>query len=150
MPGGRVYLINIAASFEFFSLRYVPNYSPLFTLIPTPEEIVQCSNVKHLACYKKINGVKKYAMDCIGILRNGEDCIRLRIGNDANGYYHYTRIINQHKSYIEKFETYIRDKYCVNNLLDKAIRDKYVDLCDEIYKIRSEYSSLQTKMIARG
>lgn len=145
MPAGRAYLIYIVASFEFFSLRYVPNYAPLFTLIPTPQEIVQCP-IKSLPCYKKIESVIRYAGKCIELLQEKEDTIKLFIGNSTNGKYHYTRIINQHKAYIDAFAKYISDKYCSSDTIDEYAKDKYRFLCREITLQRDRYNKYEDNL----
>lgn len=139
MPAGKAYLLYIVASFEFFSLRYTKNYAPLFTLIPTPDEIKEKNSVKELPCYEKIECVVKFALKCIETLKNGEDSIKLYIGNSKDGIYHYTRIINQHKAYIESFNTYIRNQYCNSDELDEKIRNKYKALYKEITVLSNLY-----------
>lgn len=146
MPAGKVYLMHIVSSFEFFSLRYVPDYNPLFALVPTPEEIQQYVSMKQLPCYKKIEAVVRYAGVCIGILQNGEDTIRLNIGNSGNGKYHYARIINQHRSYIEMFVKYIKDKYWASENLDGGIRNKYEILCREINMQKNQYNYYENEI----
>lgn len=143
MPAGRVYLIHIVASFEFFSLRYVSNYTPLFALVPTPEEVERCISVKELPCYKKIECVARYAVQCIEVLQDREDTIKLLIGNSDNGKYHAVRIINQHKSYIESFATYIREKYCNMNTISDEVRKKYEILFREIMSQRNRYNKYE-------
>lgn len=109
MPAGRAYLQYIVASFDFFSLRYIKNYTPLFTLVPTPEMMENCLDVKTLPCYKKIEGVIKYAGKCIEALVK-EDTIGINIGDSQKGTTHKQRIINHHRSYINSFIKYIKDK----------------------------------------
>lgn len=140
MPAGKLYLMQIVASFEFFSLRYVPDYAPLFALVPTPDEIQQYSSIRQLPCYKKIEAVVKYAGQCISLLQHGEDTIRLKTGNAEAGKYHYMRIINQHKSYIETFVKYIQNKYCTSDKIDKAMRNKYEVLCRQINNQKNQYN----------
>lgn len=125
MPGGRAYLMYIVASFEFFSLRYTQKYSPLFTLLPTPDKIMQYESTENIPCYDVIKRVTKYAIKCIRSLKNGEDTIKLQIGNSSTGMHHYERIINQHVSYISLFEKYVRDTYyssSENNITKKSMR----------------------------
>lgn len=143
MPAGEAYLMYIAASFEFFSLRYVPDYVPLFALIPTPEEIKQYGSVKELPCYKKVECVTKYAGQCIELLQTKEDTIKLHIDNSGNGKYHYTRIINFHTSYIDAFVKYIMNKYCNTNEIDESVKDKYEILCREITFQRKKYNKYE-------
>lgn len=141
MPGGKAYLMYIVASFEFFSLRYTQKYSPLFTLIPTPEKIMQYESIEAIPCFNVINRVTKYAMKCIESLRNGEDTIKLHIGNSETGIYHYERIINQHISYISSFLTYIRDMYYSPNTVSIIAKKKYEDLFSEIENQINKYKS---------
>lgn len=142
MPAGEAYLRYIVASFEFFSLRYTQKYAPLFTLIPTPEEVSKCITVKELPCYKKIACVVKRAGDCIGIMKiRKEDTIKL--SDNRYGKYHYTRIINQHRAYIDAFAKYIKDKYCSTEDIDETVKIKYERLCREIIKQRKVYDEFE-------
>ncbi len=120
-------------------MRYSKNYAPLFTLIPTPDNIKEKDSVKELPCYQKIECVVKFALKCIKALQNGEDSIKLYIGNSKDGIYHYTRIINQHKAYIESFNTHIRDQYCNSYDLDEKVRNKYKILYKEIAALSNLY-----------
>lgn len=146
MPAGKAYLIYIVASFEFFSLRYVPNYTPLFALIPTPEEIKRYDSVKELPCFKKIESVVQYAEKCIDLLIHKEDTIRIFIGNSINGKYHFIRIIEQHKAYIETFVKFIRDKYCYCSSIDEMTIIKYKILCREIITKKNQYNKYENGM----
>lgn len=143
MPAGRVYLESIVASFEFFSLRYLQHYKPLFSLIPTPSEIEKCKNVTDLQCYITINRVANYALKCIRTLKSGEDFIQLVRKNKDTGIWHRSRIKNQHISYIDAFilylsKTYIdSDKLCTSN----TIKDKYRSLCEKIILIKNQYKN---------
>lgn len=146
MPAGRAYLMYIVASFEFFSLRYVKNYSPLFTLIPTPTEIIKYRSVIDLPCYKKIKSVIYYAEKCIRTLIYKEDTIKLYIDKSSIGKYHYTRIINQHKAYINAFATYIKEKYCIKENMNKKITDMYWSLHKEIITLGNSYNTFKNNM----
>ena len=141
MPGGRAYLMYIVASFEFFSLRYTQNYSPLFTLIPTPEKIMQYESTEAIPCYYVIKRVTKYAIKCIKSLKNGEDSIKLHIGNSATGIYHYERIINQHISYVSSFVTYVRNVFCSSSEINDVVKNKYEDLLVEIENQLNKYKT---------
>lgn len=143
LGAGKVYLTDIVASFEFFSMRYVPNYAPLFTLIPTTKDIERCVVLKELPCYKKIKAVSKYAIECIKRLQSGEDSIKIYIGNQNNGKYHYERIINKHKSYIDRFVQYIKEKYCSDRYENKFVKNKYAILCNEITILRNHYNKYE-------
>lgn len=146
LPAGRAYLMYIVASFEFFSLRYVKNYVPLFTLIPTPEEISKPISVKELPCYIKIQGVATSAGRCIELLQQKEDSIKILMDKSAKGAYHYTRIINQHKSYINSFNTFVRNKYCESKEIDERTRRKYETLCREIMIQSNSYNKYESSM----
>lgn len=146
MPAGRAYLMYIVASFEFFSLRYIPNYEPLFTLIPTPDEIMRYNSVKELPCYKKIEGVIKFAEHCIDLLIRKEDTIKIFLDNSSNGKYHSTRIIQQHKAYIEAFIKYIRDKFCCSVTVNSLARSKYEALCREITCKKNQYTKYENNL----
>lgn len=146
MPAGRVYLMYIVASFEFFSLRYSKNYAPLFTLIPTPEEMLQCTLVENLPCYEKIECVVKYAKKCIELLQSKEDTVKLFLGNSTNGIFHYMRIINQHREYINSFSRYIRNKYCSSDKIDDSVRILYNELCEKIIELGNSYSKYITNV----
>lgn len=144
MPGGRAYLMYIAASFEFFSLRYTKRYSPLFTLIPTPEEIMKYESTEVIPCYSVMKRVAIYAFKCIESLKHGEDTLKLHIGNSITGIYHYERIINQHISYISLFLTYVRDTYFTNEI-SICVKNKYEDLFLEIEALIDKYKSYKYK-----
>lgn len=139
MPSGKVYLTDIVASFEFFSLRYVTKYEPLFALVPTPEEIKNAKSVKDLPCYILISEVSKFAIKCIQILLESEDTIRLFIDNSRNGKYHYIRIIDKHKSYIDGFLQYVKEKYYLSDQIDTKEKEKYEQLFQEINLLKERY-----------
>lgn len=132
MPAGRVYLEYIVVSFEFFLLRYVKGYTPLFALLPSPKDIQACNSIKELPCYYAIERGISYALGCIKVLRAGEDTIKLRTGRFKDGIYHSNRIINHHREYIRAFASYIQEKYCESEAIDDAVRAKYDMLCKEI------------------
>ena len=149
MPAGKAYLMYIVASFEFFSVRYVKKYSPLFTLIPTPQEIMRY-HYKELQCYKTIECVTRYAKKCIYILRNRrEDTIKLYINNSDEGKKHAKRIIDSHKSYIDLFVKYIKNKYCESDVFSDGIRKQYMILCNEISYLKNIYEDYENR-ISRG
>lgn len=142
MPAGRIYLERIVASFEFFSFRYCKQYTPLFALIPTVEEI-KTAKTEELPCYKTICVVTKYASQCMEKLMNGEDSIRINTVN-GEGVLHSTRIRNQHKSYIQNFILYITKKYIDNNsTIDDRYKEKYRCLIEKIRVELGKYGATQ-------
>lgn len=141
MPAGKIYLERIVASFEFFSFRYCKQYTPLFALIPTEEEI-KIQKVEELPCYKTICVVTKYAGQCIEKLMNGEDNIRINTEN-GEGVLHSTRIKNQHTEYIRNFTSYITKKYIENNsTVDSECKEKYRCLIEKIRDEQGKYSAV--------
>lgn len=146
MPAGVAYLKYIVASFEFFSLRYSKEYAPLFTLIPSPQNMENCISVKDLPCFIIIEKVVTSAINCIEILKTKEDTIKILIGNNMNGIYHHMRIINQHQAYIANFRTFIKNKYCSAEKMDYSIRQKYKSLCKEINSQEIRYDTYKTEV----
>lgn len=142
LPAGRVYLTDIVASFEFFSIRYVPEYAPLFALIPTTKKLENDSIViKELECYKKIKEISKYARKCINILRRGEDTIELYLNNRDESIRHAERIVIQHKAYIDRFVQYMKDKYCLSDETSEIEKKRVEILCREINALRDQYGN---------
>ena len=142
LPAGQVYLTDIVASFEFFSIRYVSDYAPLFALIPTKEELEAGSTViKELHCYEKIKEVSKYARKCIDILRKSEDTVELYLNNMSEGIKHADRIVIQHKAYIDRFVQYMRDKYMISDEKNEIVKNRVDILCREINLLRDRYGN---------
>lgn len=139
LPAGIAYLQFIVASFEFFSIRYSEDkyYRPLFDLIPTIDEMKECSDVESLLCIKTITLVKNKALKCISIM-NGDNSLKLYT-DTGKPKTHAERITNQHKSYLNLFIQYIQEKYVNNQQLEKAVQKKYWDLIDCIIAIRNMY-----------
>lgn len=113
MPAGEAYLKYIVASFEYFSFRYykdkMSEYKPLFSTIPTKEEIANCKDLNKLECFVIMNYVKERAKKCINMLKNKPD-ISLKSAKDGKYKKHHIRIIGQHQGYIDRFIEYI-NKY---------------------------------------
>lgn len=134
MPAGFAYIMFIAPSFEFFSVRYIKNYSPLFMSLPNERVMKQTNlDVKSLLCYKIIYEVQKKAEDCIAKIRN--DTITFKFNNNQIKN-HKNRIINLHKEYIDRFIEFINIKYLnKGNEIDKNRQQ----LISEINKIKNKY-----------
>ena len=141
MPAGRAYLMYIVASFEFFSLRYSREYRPLYTLIPTPDEMKRHTAIISLPCYVQIECVVKYAIKCIELLISGEDTIKLYMNSAKDGIFHHIRIINQHREYIKGFARYIRDKYCYSEDIEESVKNRYTILYKRIIGLSNLYNA---------
>lgn len=140
MPGGIAYLKYIVASYEYFSMRYSKDgeYYPLFDLIPEPDTIKKCFNIRELNCVKNILFVQNKAQQCIRIL--GEEDPSFKLYTDAGkGYSHKERIKMQHKDYINLFVSYIEEKYCDNDNISDDIKVKYMELVSYINSIKRRY-----------
>lgn len=142
MPAGKAYLQYIVASFEFFSLRYCEEYYPLFSVTPTPKEIQEWDKDKKLLCLMIIKKVKKYAVQCIKYMRKKSPDIKLNLDNSKQPVSHEQRIRKQHKSYLDAFNAYIKQKYCESNEISNDIKEKYQELILEITKIRDQYDEV--------
>lgn len=142
MPAGESYLKYIVASFEYFSFRYHKTYAstyvPLFVAIPSYEEIEKCNNYEDLLCIKIINAVKDKAVECIEIMNQGID-ITININKVRDEKYHVTRIIDQHKGYIDNFTKYIKEQ-CIKRENSQLINEKYTNLIDKCIEIRNQYT----------
>lgn len=140
MPGGIAYLKYIVASYEYFSMRYSKEgkYYPLFDLIPEPDTIKKCSNIRELVCVRNISFVQNKAQQCIRIL--GEEDPSFKLYTDAGkGYSHKERIKMQHRDYLDLFVSYIEEKYCNNDNISDDIKDKYKELIGYINSIKRRY-----------
>lgn len=136
MPAGEVYLRFIVTSFEFFSIRYVEPYEPLFTLVPNKDEFKQGKAPTEFKCYKKIRDVAKKAFDCI---KKINDNLRLRWERGAQGALHKDRIKQSFYDYIDKFMFMLRYK-CVD--ADGKEYDGLSDLVGEIEKVRDLFKAV--------
>lgn len=139
MPAGKAYLRYIVPSFEYFSFRFykkhVAHYYPLFSVVPSMEDLQSCRTVKDLMCYTIINYVKENAFGCIeNIQENGD--IKLNISEHLVGKKHTQRIINHHQGYIDKFVKYIKERYKE----DFEAGGKSKELIDECIDIRGQYN----------
>ena len=140
MPGGIAYLKYIVASYEYFSMRYSKEgkYYPLFDLIPEPDTIKNCSNIRDLVCVKNILFVQSKAQQCIRAL--GEEDPSFKLYTDAGkGYSHKERINMQHKNYLNLFVSYIEEKYCNSDNVSDDIKNKYIELTSYINSIKRRY-----------
>lgn len=136
MPAGEAYLRNIVTSFEFFSIRYVEPYEPLFTLVPNKDEFKQGKAPTEFKCYKKIRDVSNKAFDCI---KKINDNLRLRWERGAQGALHKDRIKQSFYDYIDKFMFMLRYK-CVD--ADGKEYDGLSDLVGEIEKVRDLFKAV--------
>ncbi len=132
MPAGEAYLRYIVTSFEFFSLRYINPYEPLFTLIPDENEMnsVKTTDIR---CFKKICEVSRRASDCISRIN---DNLRLKWERGAHGVLHKDRIKQAFYDYIDKFLYMLRYRRDSENNWDD---DKYRDLVDNITYVRDSF-----------
>lgn len=141
MPGGIAYLKYIVASYEYFSMRYSKegDYYPLFDLIPVPDAISSCCNMKELACIKNILFVQSKVKQCVRILGKEDPIFKLYIDVGKEHYSHKERIIRQHQNYLNLFASYIEEKYCDNDNISSEIKCRYKNLIDYINNIRRNY-----------
>lgn len=140
MPGGIAYLKYIVASYEYFSMRYSKegSYYPLFDLIPEPDTINNCTNIRELVCVKNILFVQSKAQQCIRILGDEDPSFKLFTDN-GKGYSHKERIKMQHKDYLNLFVAFIEEKYCNNDDISDDIKNKYMGLISYINSIKRRY-----------
>ena len=89
-----------------------------------------------------IKNVKKYAVQCIKYMRKKSPDIKLNLDNSKQPLSHEQRIRKQHKSYLDAFNAYIKQKYCESNELSNDIKMKYQDLVLEITNIRDQYDEV--------
>lgn len=143
MPSGESYLKYIVATFEYFSFRYhkgySQNYIPLFLAVPAFDEMEQCKKIEDLLCIKIINTVKNKTFECLDIIKENPD-IPLHINHNDDSKYHSTRIIEQHKGYINNFITYITDYFINANSITLELKNKYTELVTSCIVIRDEYT----------
>lgn len=140
MPAGVAYLKYIVASFEFFSLRYTPAhcvYKPLFTLIPSPDEIKNC-NINNLPCIKVCKLVRNKVSHCIQIMADSNSDFELFVKSNRTKF-HTERIIQQHITYLNSFIQFIEERFIWNSTLPPKIVEKYRSLLNSIRDIRNEY-----------
>lgn len=140
MPGGIAYLKYIVASYEYFSMRYSKegSYYPLFDLIPEPDTINNCTNIRELVCVKNILFVQSKVQQCIRILGDEDPSFKLFTDN-GKGYSHKERIKMQHKDYLNLFVAFIEEKYCNNDDISDDIKNKYMGLISYINSIKRRY-----------
>lgn len=136
MPAGEAYLRYIVTSFEFFSLRYIEPYEPLFTLVPNKDEFKHGRAPTEFKCYKKIRDVSNKAFDCI---KKINDNLRLRWERGAHGVLHKDRIKQSFYDYIDKFMFMLRYK-CVD--AEGREYDGLSDLVGEIEKVRDLFKAV--------
>lgn len=128
MPAGKLYLKQIVASFEFFSLRYIKDYKPLFSCVPTEKEIIDTSNnIKNLECYQLISKVRKRVKKCIDIIKHKENI-------DYYGLWHKDRITIAFNSYLDKFLQYIDEM--AKHSLNEEVKNNIKKLKDEIINLK--------------
>lgn len=140
MPAGVAYLKYIVASFEFFSLRYTPAncvYKPLFTLIPSPDEINNC-NINDLPCINVCKLVRNKVSRCIQIMACSNSDFELFVKSNTKKF-HTERIVQQHKTYLNSFMQFIAERFIRNSSLSSKTVEKYKNLLESIRDIRNEY-----------
>lgn len=129
MPAGEAFLRDVVCSFEYFSIRYNYNYEPLFSLVPNEDNL---DSVEKLECIKIINKVYQQAKNCIeNIYKHESEDFKVTIGK--TNYFHYERIIKNHRDYLDRFAEYIE-------LLNG--NNKYDNLVSEIYRVRDKYNEI--------
>lgn len=137
MPAGVVYLKYIVASFEFFSVRYTKDYQPLFSTVPTIQEMEKTSTkkIEGLKCLKLITRVKEKTFECMDNIKDHN--LRIQI---KKGYFtHQERIINYHCFYLNNLILYIQELYINNSEVSQSNKEKYQILIDNIISIRNDY-----------
>lgn len=142
MPAGVGYLTYIVPTFEFFSMRYSNNYSPLFSMVPTPEEMKKTSDIKSLPCFKTLKRTVECAMKCLHMLQHEGDIPLIINRTEDTRQYHANRIQIQHTNYIGAFMGYIRMRYILyeGQNIDGKTRKKYEMLLEEIAELRKKYN----------
>lgn len=139
MPAGEAYIRYIVMSFEFFSYRFVQNYyheyKPLFSVIPTLEEINNYRKLKDLPCIQILEYVKENALKCIKNIRKRVD-IEVYLLNNKVGKNHIQRIRDHHQGFINLFVTYLKQKY--PNEIES--NEKMKALIEECINIKSQYN----------
>lgn len=142
MPAGEAYLRYMVASFEYFSFRFhknhVMNYQPLFSVIPSLDELKNCTDIKSLPCYTIINYVKENAINCMQNLKEKGD-IEICFSDTHIEKSHSQRIVEQHQGFLDEFVYYLRTKY--PNEYKTNI--KIIELVNECNEIKTQYRSSQ-------
>ena len=128
---GKAYLEYIVASFEYFSFRYFKGikYKPLFSAIPSKQELQTTTSVENLECYRIINNVLQNAEKCLKEMKH-TSYIAINIGEKRKSKSHHMRIIEHHQGYIDHFIRFLKEAYgeaACRSLIEACIkcRDKY-------------------------
>lgn len=139
MPAGVAYLKYIVASFEYFSVRYIKKYQPLFSTVPSQNDIEQTDDVTSLLCYKIINDVKNSALRCIDNIHDNN----LKINIKKGWLTHAERIVNFHCFYIDNFISYVQEVYINNPQTSQRAKEKYSLLLEKLCELKNEYRTVK-------
>lgn len=134
-PSGKAYLKYIVPSFEYFSVRYFDDYTPLFATVPTPTELDKEIEISNLKCIKLLDNVTKQAINCIKQMETEID-IKLLLNSKEDKKLHKHRIIQQHIGYIDGFIEYINEyksQYATTNMSIENYR-QLINKCIEFKK----------------
>lgn len=142
MPSGIAYLKFIVPSFEYFSIRYLKNYRPLFATVPDEKDTVRNIDVKTFQCYKIIKKVYEQAALCIANINDNNIKYNTKKGN---GLLHAERIINSHCFFLDNFVAYIQEVYIEKSTTTITQVENYRKLIAEIQLIKNDYKNIERK-----
>ena len=144
MPAGIVYLKYIMMSFEYFAVLYSKNYRPLYSLVPSQDEILKCTNIKQLSCCHMIRSVRDAANRYINNIKD----THLVLGSHANSKNTFSsQLIIAHTSFLDNYVNYINslisglERKTVDGPITRNITaiSKYKELVDYILQLRQNY-----------
>lgn len=142
MPAGIAYLKYIVPTFEYFSIRYLKNYCPLFATVPDDKDTIKNVDVKSFQCYKIIKKIQEQAALCIANINDNNIKYKTKKGNNL---LHAERIIDSHCFFLNNFMAYIQEVYIEKSTTTDIQAENYRKLITEIQLIKNDYKSIERK-----
>ena len=137
MPSGIVYLKHIITSFEYFAVLYCNNYKPLYSLIPTQEELAGTKSLNKLECIKIIINVIDATNSYIKNIRANALTIKDQTGKNES---FSEQLVAAHYAYITNFANYIMSLHVPPSLgVSVESAYSYQDLAYYIQSLRNNY-----------